>query len=109
MVAAYSKDLREKIVQAYKNGIGTIMEIAELFGVNKRTVDKYLAIDRETGDLTPGKPTGRPPILNEANLKVNLPGLTPRVSPRATLVRAKALIQAALAPNLPSPDVRCSF
>ena len=40
---------------------------------------------------------------------VNLPGLTPRVSPRATLVRAKALIQAALAPNLPSPDVRCSF
>ena len=70
MVATYSKDLREKIVQAYKNGIGTIMEIAELFGVNKRTVDKYLAIDRETGDLTPGKPTGRPPILDEANLKI---------------------------------------
>ena len=70
MAAAYSKDLRERIVQAYKNGVGTVKQIAELFGVNRRSVDKYLAIDRETGDLTPGKPTGRPAILTDENLSI---------------------------------------
>lgn len=70
MSKAFSKDLRERVVDAYKNGIGTISEIAELFSLGKSTVEKYLSIFRNTGDLTPGKSTGRPPVLNEQHLSI---------------------------------------
>ena len=70
MAAPYSKDLRERIVQAYKNGVGTITQVADLFCVNRRSVDKYLAIYRESGDLTPGKSTGRPALLTDENLQI---------------------------------------
>jgi transposase len=70
MSKAFSKDLRDRVVEAYKNGVGTISEVAELFSLGKSTVDKYLSIFRNTGDLTPGKSTGRPAILNEQHLSI---------------------------------------
>lgn len=70
MPKAFSKDLRERVVQAYYNDVGTIPEIAELFGLGKSTVSKYLSIYRDTGDLTPGKSTGRPVILNDQHLAI---------------------------------------
>ena len=62
---AFSKDLRERVVEAYNNCLGTIPELADLFSIGESTVSKYLKIFRETGDLTPGKSSGRTPILNE--------------------------------------------
>ncbi len=70
VATAFSKDLREKIVSAYHNGIGTIVEVAEIFGITARTVSKYLALDRKSGDLTPGKSPGRPAILTDRNLSI---------------------------------------
>jgi len=70
MSRAFSKDLRECVVGAYYNGAGTIAQVAELFGLGKSTVEKYLSISRNVGDLTPGKSTGRPPLLNDENLAI---------------------------------------
>jgi transposase len=70
MPKSFSKDLRERVVFAYNSGVGTIPKIAELFNLGKSTVDKYLNVYRNTGDLTPGKSTGRPPILDKKHLSV---------------------------------------
>lgn len=70
MSRPFSKDLRERVVEAYNKGAGTISEVAELFNLGKSTVEKYLSIFRNSDDLTPGKSTGRPPILNEINLSI---------------------------------------
>ena len=70
MPKALSKDLRERIVAAYNSGVGTIPKIAELFNLGKSTVNKYLSVYRSTGDLTPGKSTGRPPILDKKHLSI---------------------------------------
>jgi transposase len=69
MPRAYSLDLRIKIVAAYKNGAGTIPEIAELFGVSEKSVSRYILLERAGNDLSPKLPPGRTPILNAAALK----------------------------------------
>ena len=66
----FSKDLRERVVKAYIDGVGTIPQIAKLFNISTTSVNKYLQIYRANGDLTPGKSTGRPPFLTEDRLKV---------------------------------------
>src|SRR5687768_3937611 len=58
---AYSLDLRQRIVQAYEQGQGTIPEIAEAFSVSVAFVNKMLRQWRESSDLSPlphggGKP-----------------------------------------------------
>lgn len=65
MARAYSKDLREKIVEAYETEKETIEEIAYQFKVSKSSVYKYLRLSRTTGDLSPRKTTGRPKVYNE--------------------------------------------
>jgi transposase len=70
MARAFSKELRERIVSAYLRGVGTIEELAIIFEVSPRSVTRYLALNRTTGDLTPKKHTGRPPILDNKNLPI---------------------------------------
>lgn len=70
MARSLPKEVREAIVNACKSGMGTIVEIAEMFNVTTRTISNYLRIDRESGDLTPRPKTGRPAILNSKNLAV---------------------------------------
>jgi len=70
MARPLSKEIREKIVNAYKRGMGTIEKIAKIFEIQPRTVAKYLQIDRNIGDLTPKPRPGRTPILNEKNLRI---------------------------------------
>lgn len=48
---AYSTDLREKIVRAYDDGLGSQRAIAELFGVSRSFVEKLLHRRRTTGDI----------------------------------------------------------
>lgn len=70
MTRAIPKEERTKIVQAYKSGLGTVPELAKIFNISKRVIFKYLRLDKETGDLTPGTQPGRPPILTTENLQI---------------------------------------
>jgi transposase len=58
---AYSLDLRQRIVNAYEQGLGTIAEAADQFSVSTYFVRKMLCQWRETSNLAPlphggGKP-----------------------------------------------------
>jgi transposase len=50
-MAAYSLDLRKRIVDAIERGIGTRSEVAELFGVHETFVYILLRQKRERGDI----------------------------------------------------------
>jgi transposase len=61
---AYSVDLRERIVEAVKvKGLGK-PAVAELYGVSRATVYRYLELDR-AGELQPRIRPGQPPRLDE--------------------------------------------
>jgi transposase len=49
----YSIELRQKIVDAVDQQLGTYQEIAEMFGVAERYIYKLLKQRRETGSLAP--------------------------------------------------------
>lgn len=49
----YSLDLRQRIVDTYANGEGSIRELAERFSVAPNTVQNYLTQVRATGSLAP--------------------------------------------------------
>jgi transposase len=68
---AYSLDLRQKVVQAYERGDGTIDEIASLFSVGPTFVKKMLRLHREDGDLSP-RPHGggNTPKLSDKHLQM---------------------------------------
>lgn len=78
---AYSEDLRARIVHCVTSG-QDVNEVAELFGVSARSVERYVKQQREHGDLAPKKHPGRQPLLGEEHLQAlreNLrkePGLT---------------------------------
>lgn len=55
---AYSIDLRERIVQAVKAGTSK-RSAARTFQVSLPTVKRYVALDQQTGNLTPKTSPGR--------------------------------------------------
>jgi transposase len=63
-MAAYSRDLRERVVAACDEGGDTRAEIAERFSVSDSWVRRLLQRRRETGSITP-KPRGggQPPAF----------------------------------------------
>lgn len=52
-MAAYSLDLRQRIVDALERGDQTRREVAEMFNVHESFVYKLLRQQRERGDLSP--------------------------------------------------------
>jgi len=52
-MAAYSLDLRKRIVDAIERGVGTRSAIARLFGVHESFVYKLLRQKRQRGDIAP--------------------------------------------------------
>lgn len=52
-MAAYSLDLRERIVEAVERQIGSKREIAALFGVHESFIYKLLRQKRDRGDIAP--------------------------------------------------------
>jgi transposase len=66
-MAAYSIDLRHKIVQACERRLGSQRALADLFGVSLSFVEKLLRRRRTTGSLAP-KPHagGQKPSLDAA-------------------------------------------
>jgi transposase len=56
-MAAYSMDLRERVVAACDEGVDTRAEVAERFSVSESWIRRLLQRRRETGSLAP-KPHG---------------------------------------------------
>ena len=52
-MAAYSLDLRQRIIDAVEKGDKTKREIAEIFGIHESFIYKLLRQQRERGDLAP--------------------------------------------------------
>ncbi|HYP26454.1 MAG TPA: IS630 transposase-related protein [Blastocatellia bacterium] len=68
---AYSLDLRQKVVQAYERGDGTIDEIASLFSVGPTFVKKMLRLHRQGDDLSPLPHSGgHTPKLSDKRLQM---------------------------------------
>ena len=67
---AYSIDLRQRIVDAFKKAEGTAREVAKRFMVAPKTVYNYLNLERETGSVAPRPHGGGPePKLDEAGVQ----------------------------------------
>ena len=62
---AYSKDLRLKTLAAIDRGIPR-KEVAELFGVSRSTIKRWLKRRHLTGDVQTMKIPGRPSVKGEA-------------------------------------------
>jgi transposase len=66
-MAAYSLDLRQKILHAYERRLGSQRALAYLFGVSVAFVEKVLRQQRLTGTIAPKPHAGGPqPRVNEA-------------------------------------------
>lgn len=57
MAARISPDLRRRAVEAYKRGGVTYAQVAELFSIGTASLNRWLRLNRETGDVG-GKPHG---------------------------------------------------
>jgi transposase len=79
---AYSKDLRLRTLAAINRGIPR-KEVAEIFGVSRSTIKRWLKRRRKTGDVETMKIPGRPAVKGEA-LREWLPGQLKR-NPDLTL------------------------
>ena len=62
---AYSKDLREKIIQALRRG-ATKTEAARAFGASRSSVKRYAKLVEEDRPLAPKKRPGSKPKMDEA-------------------------------------------
>ncbi len=62
----YSLDFRQKVVTAYKLGLGSIRQLAEQFMLSPATVHSYIKQYQETQELTPKKPGPKRPGKLEA-------------------------------------------
>ena len=67
MSAPYSLDLRQKVILAYKNGVGTQKDIAKLFSISETTLREWLVLQQRTGELKPKEYEyrGRKPVIEE--------------------------------------------
>lgn len=65
MPRAYSVDLRERSLRALTSGLPAV-EVAHLFDVSVATLSRWQRQQRATGDLTPGRATGRPRAIPAA-------------------------------------------
>ncbi len=62
---AYSKDLRLKVLYAIDRGIPR-KEVADLFGVSRSTIKRWLKRRGQTGDVNTHKIPGRPSVKGKA-------------------------------------------
>jgi transposase len=70
MTAAYSIDLRKKVVETYNVGDTSLSKVANNFKISIASVKRYLRLDREKGDLSPTKGNqGRPEKIDEIGYK----------------------------------------
>lgn len=53
MAEPVAKDLRRRVVDAYRAKRGTYVQIAEMFWVGEASVSRWLRLERETDDVAP--------------------------------------------------------
>src|SRR5215203_6575486 len=87
---AYSKDLRQKIVEALERGTPKA-QAARLFGVCLSSVKRYSRIARQGGSLSPKKGSGRPPKVDEYAQKLLEEDVKER--PAATIAQRRRLLE----------------
>jgi transposase len=91
-MAAYSLDLRERIVEAVERQVGSKREIARWFGVHESFLYKLLRQQRERGDLAPlPHGGGAPAKLNAEQWQQVASWIT--TTPDATLAELQAQVQ----------------
>jgi transposase len=66
---AYSEDLREKIIEALRRGMGK-SEAARTFSVSLSSVKRYAKMDEEDRSLAPKKRPGSKPKIDERASKL---------------------------------------
>ncbi len=85
---AISTDLRKRVIRAYDEKIGTLPQMAKIFGVSISFITKLLRRRRETGSIAPQPHGGGvKPIFNRQRLK-KLQSLV-KQQPDATLIELK--------------------
>ena len=90
---AYSLDLRQRVVNAYEQGQGSIAEIAAIFNVGQSFVKKMIRQWRATGDLSPlPHGGGRAPSLENKQLRLLQSKV--RQQPDVSLAELQAHVQA---------------
>jgi transposase len=87
---AYSEDLRERIVEAVKRGMGK-SEVARTFGVSLSSVNRYVGMAREGRPLTPKKRPGLRPKIDEQGKRLLEADLQDR--PAATLSQRREFLK----------------
>lgn len=91
-MAAYSLDLRERIVEAVERQIGSKRKIADLFSVHESFIYKLLRQRRERGDIAPLPHGGGARAKLSASQRPQLPDLV-AATPDATLEELRAQLQ----------------
>jgi transposase len=68
-MGGYSLDLRERVVKAVKEEKQSTKEVAQRFGLSRRSANRYLKREGE-GKLAASKPPGRPQSLDAGAQKL---------------------------------------
>ena len=92
MARGYSRDLRERLLQAVASGLSK-REVAARTGVSLRTLQRWQRTQQQGGTLDPGRPTGGPrkiPPADEPALRTQV-----AATPDATLAEHCAVWAAA--------------
>ncbi len=87
---AYSEDLRKRIVEAVERGMGK-SEVARTFGVSLSSIKRYVGMAHEGRSLTPKKPPGLRPKIDEQAKGLLQADLKER--PAATLPQRREFLQ----------------
>ena len=87
---AYSEDLRRKIVQVVSGGMGK-SEVARTLGVSLSSIKRYVGMAHQGSSLTPKKPPGLRPKIDEQGKRLLQADLKER--PAATLPQRREFLQ----------------
>jgi transposase len=89
---AYSLDLRQKILRAYDQRLGSQRAIATLFGVSQSFIEKLLRRRRATGDISPRPHAGGRRAICDATASGHVRRLV-QEHPDATLAELAAQLE----------------
>jgi transposase len=101
---AYSIDLREKILRACDERLGSQRAIATLFSVSQSFVEKLLRQRRATGDIRPRPHAGGRRALCDAGALAHVRRLV-QEHPDATLAELAAQLEAQHGPRVSVPTM----
>jgi transposase len=93
-MAAYSLDLRQKILRAWERRFGSQRTIADVFGVSLAFVEKVVRQHRTTGDIAPKPHAGGQKLRFDAAAQAMSRCLV-RAHPDATLQELRTKVAAA--------------